>query len=292
MKSDAFEIEKLKSETIKSCLNLHPRNYVNLNAVLKHNMLAYQNSSGLSLADFNHLMDCLCYHKTEYNVKPKPTSYPRLIPVQNFILKPTYDYVGHFVAFVNVITLSVEISLYPEHLNHHKSGAVPQDDAFDSMRYINCAIAVYYVIEQALKCWAYGIIYCQKIEFLFDGFVSASLITILIIEQTLITESNTHETEWVWILSRIINILIMLRLLRVLPAIRPLSLVLGALLDALKNLKHGAGILFAAFYLYASIGMLFFAGELDYVEIANSTAHACGSYGQLGYYRWVVVNLD
>ena len=84
----------------------------------------------------------------------------------------------------------------------------------------------------------------------------------------------------------------MLRLLRVLPAIRPLSLVLGALLDALKNLKHGAGILFAAFYLYASIGMLFFAGELDYVEIENSTAHACGSYGQLGYYRWVVVNLD
>ena len=109
---DAFQSEKVKADTIRSCLNLHPRNYVNLNAVLKHDMLN-QNNVSLSLADFNHLMDCLCYHKTEYNIKPKPTRYPKLIPLQNVILKSTYDYVGHFVAFVNVITLSVEISLYP-----------------------------------------------------------------------------------------------------------------------------------------------------------------------------------
>ena len=79
----------------------------------------------------------------------------------------------------------------------------------------------------------------------------------------------------------------MIRLLRILPAVKPLALVLGALLAALKNLKHGAGILFAAFYLYASIGMLFFEGELDYAKIQNSTAHSCGSYGQLGYYRYI-----
>ena len=68
-------------------------------------------------------------------------------------------------------------------------------------------------------------------------------------------------SEWVWILSRIINILIMLRLLRILPRVPALALVMGSLLETLKNLKHCAGILFAAFYLYASFGMILFQGK-------------------------------
>ena len=53
----------------------------------------------------------------------------------------------------------------------------------------------------------------------------------------------------------------MLRLLRILPRVPALALVMGSLLETLKNLKHCAGILFAAFYLYASFGMILFQGE-------------------------------
>ena len=58
------------------------------------------------------------------------------------------------------------------------------------------------------------------------------------------------------------------------------------LIPTLKNLKPCAGILIAAFYFYATIGMILFQGHLDYSKIANSTneGHTCGSYGQLGYY--------
>ena len=165
--------------------------------------------------------------------------------------------------------------LISEHLNPHKNAL---DEVFTTLRYINLAIAVYYILEQIAKLWAYGIVYCQKIEFLYDGLVSAALITIQIIEQTFITSAdNSADTgykksfsqtqfskyilEWVWILSRIINILIMLRLLRILPRVPALALVMGSLLETLKNLKHCAGILFAAFYLYASFGMILFQGE-------------------------------
>ena len=160
-------------------------------------------------------------------------------------------------------------------MNPHKNAL---DEVFTTLRYINLAIAVYYILEQIAKLWAYGIVYCQKIEFLYDGLVSAALITIQIIEQTFITSAdNSADTgykktfpcapfsgfisEWVWILSRIINILIMLRLLRILPRVPALALVMGSLLETLKNLKHCAGILFAAFYLYASFGMILFQGE-------------------------------
>ena len=81
-----------------------------------------------------------------------------------------------------------------EHLNPHKNAL---DEVFTTLRYINLAIAVYYILEQIAKLWAYGIVYCQKIEFLYDGLVSAALITIQIIEQTFITSAdNSADTGY------------------------------------------------------------------------------------------------
>ena len=84
--------------------------------------------------------------------------------------------------------------LISEHLNPHKNAL---DEVFTTLRYINLAIAVYYILEQIAKLWAYGIVYCQKIEFLYDGLVSAALITIQIIEQTFITSAdNSADTGY------------------------------------------------------------------------------------------------
>jgi len=280
--SENFEFSCIKSETILSCLKLHPKNFENFGNTERDRMIL--DKSDVSLSDFNQLMDSLCYTTREKLLIPSETKYPRLIPLQNIILHPNFDHVGNLIAVINVITLSFEITFYPEHLNPHKNAL---DEVFTTLRYINLAIAVYYILEQIAKLWAYGIVYCQKIEFLYDGLVSSALITIQIIEQTFITSAdNSADTEWVWILSRIINILIMLRLLRILPRVPALALVMGSLFETLKNLKHCAGILFAAFYLYASFGMILFQGELNYERIQNSTSegHNCGSYGQLGYY--------
>ena len=59
---------------------------------------------------------------------------------------------------------------------------------------VNLSIAIYYIIEQALKFWAYGIVYCQKVEYLYDGFVSSALMAVQIIEQLCIS-GDIHYTE-------------------------------------------------------------------------------------------------
>ena len=52
---------------------------------------------------------------------------------------------------------------------------------------INLSIAIYYMIEQGLKFWAYGVVYCQRVEYLYDGFVSSALMVVQIIEQLCIS---------------------------------------------------------------------------------------------------------
>ena len=86
----------------------------------------------------------------------------------------------------------LSINDYLEHLNPHKNAL---DEVFTTLRYINLAIAVYYIVEQMAKLWAYGIVYCQKIEFLYDGLVSAALITIQIIEQYLINSADDNSAD-------------------------------------------------------------------------------------------------
>ena len=46
-----------------------------------------------------------------------------------------------------------------------------------------------------MQFWAYGMIYCQKLEFLYDGFVATALITIQIIEQTLIKVNHDSSVD-------------------------------------------------------------------------------------------------
>ena len=82
------------------------------------------------------------------------------------------------------------------------------------------------------------------------------------------------------------NILITLRLLRILPKLKTLRLITGALLDVLKNVKHCAGVLFGAFYFFAIVGNLAFQGRIDFDKIKQNDT-ICGTYPQLDYYRYI-----
>ena len=73
----------------------------------------------------------------------------------------------------------------------------PIDDAFNSLRMVDLSIAIYYIIEQGAKFWANGIVYCQKIEYLYDGCVSSALMAIQIIEQTVIKNSDTTQGKFI-----------------------------------------------------------------------------------------------
>ena len=57
-------------------------------------------------------------------------------------------------------------------------------------------------------------------------------------------------------------------------------------MDVLNNVKHCAGVLFAAFYLFAIVGILSFQGRIPFDELKHN-ASQCGTYAQLDYYRYI-----
>lgn len=66
--------------------------------------------------------------------------------------------------------------MYPQ--RKHQNIDDPGTEALKKLRIFNLAISVFYLLEQIMKMWAYGIIFCQRLDFLFDSFVAASLIII------------------------------------------------------------------------------------------------------------------
>ena len=78
-----------------------------------------------------------------------------------------------------------------------------------------------------------------------------------------------------------------MRLLRILPKLKTLRLITGALIDVLKNVKHCAGVLFGAFYFFAIVGNLAFQGRIDFDKIKQNDT-ICGTYPQLDYYRYII----
>ena len=62
-KSENFEFSCIKSETILSCLKLHPKNFENFGNTERDRMIL--DKSDVSLSDFNQLMDSLCYTTRE-----------------------------------------------------------------------------------------------------------------------------------------------------------------------------------------------------------------------------------
>ncbi|CBY33072.1 unnamed protein product [Oikopleura dioica] len=261
----------IKYSTIKSSLSLVSNDIANFPKALSN----LDNEDRLTLSQYKQLLKQLSYKTKRDAPVSVQTRYPRLRPLQKKIIHPNFDHIGNAIAIINAISLVI--------LAHSFLELTLILVALKKLRIFNLAISVFYLLEQIMKMWAYGIIFCQRLDFLFDSFVAASLIIIQTLLEIEINKSNVTDktTELLWIFSRIVNILITIRLLRILPKMKVLNLVTSSLVDTLKNLKHVAGILVAAFYLFAIVGNLSF-GQFQDELLKNETA--CGTYSQLDYY--------
>lgn len=73
-----------------------------------------------------------------------------------------------------------------------------------------------------------------------------------------------------WDCARIINILVILRLLRIIPNFKPMAVVTTTLLEIMKNLSSFAGVLAIIYYVFAIIGMIVFEKATDPSKISIS----------------------
>ncbi|KAF7642525.1 hypothetical protein LDENG_00256350 [Lucifuga dentata] len=90
-----------------------------------------------------------------------------------------------------------------------------------------------------------------------------------------------------WEMVRLVNMVIIFRVLRIIPDIKLMALVASTLLDLVKNLRAFAGILVVVYYVFAVFGIWLFEGAIKAPSQRNNTSNYsmdCGTYEQLGYW--------
>ncbi|KAM6158104.1 two pore channel protein 2 [Rhynchocyon petersi] len=192
-----------------------------------------------------------------------------------------FDSLGNFIALGNLVSICMFQML--------DSDIVPSDDNNFILGVVNSVFILYYQLEMLLKIFAQGLWgYLSYLSNLFDGVLNLVLLVLEV--STLVMYQSPHpgwklKTED---MMRLVNMLIVIRFLRVIPKFQMMFLVANTLLDLIKNMRAFAGILAVVYYIFAIIGINLFRGVI--VAPGNSslaTANLsvpCGSFEQLEYW--------
>ncbi|XP_046897753.1 two pore channel protein 2 [Hypomesus transpacificus] len=202
---------------------------------------------------------------------------------------------GNGMALANVICICSILVLDSE------KSISERDDFY--MEVINCFFILYYLLEMCMKILALGwkgyISYRNNI---FDAFLTVLLLGLQI---AILATYRLPYPKWnpesrgimsLWDMVRLVNLLIVVRFLRIIPDIKLMALVASTLVDLVKNLRAFAGILVVVYYVFAVLGIWLFKGAISapgqMSDISNSSMEnittnftmECGSYEQLGYW--------
>uniref|UniRef100_A0A8C8H168 Two pore channel protein 2 n=1 Tax=Oncorhynchus tshawytscha TaxID=74940 RepID=A0A8C8H168_ONCTS len=186
--------------------------------------------------------------------------------------------VGNAVALANVMCICTILVLDSE------KSIAERDDYY--MEVINCFFILYYLMEMSLKILAFGWRgYLSYRNNIFDGLLTVCL---LVLQITIFATYRLPFPKWnpasrglmsLWEMVRLVNMLIVVRFLRIIPDIKLMALIASTLVDLVKNLRAFAGILVVIEVdLY-----LFLYSVMSNSSMKNITVE-CGSYEQLGYW--------
>ncbi|XP_064627361.1 two pore channel protein 2-like [Lineus longissimus] len=204
--------------------------------------------------------------------------------IQFVISHRNFSRFGTLVALVNVICITAEV-------------CTAYRDSFDAdtsaLGVINLCFILFYLIEQCFKLWANGWRrYIWHKSNLFDLVLTTLLVIVEVLYLAMygipywgIDKPDGNVVKF-YDLIRLLNILIIVRLLRVIPQIKMMSLVATTLADLVRNLRSFAGILVVIYYTFAILGMELFKNKITY-HPGNKTivpSYPCGSYQQLAYW--------
>ncbi|XP_063053845.1 two pore channel protein 2-like [Engraulis encrasicolus] len=201
---------------------------------------------------------------------------------------------GNAVALANVICICTILIIDAE------KPLSQRDDYY--LELINCFFIMCYLLEMLMKIIALGWRgYLSYGSNVFDGFLT---ILLLVLQISVFATYRLPFPNWnpshkgflpLYEMAHLVNMLIVVRFLRIIPNIKLMALVASTLVDLVKNLKAFVGILVVAFYVYAIIGIWLFNGAIASPEnmscgssqlrkVNSNVSEVCGSYEQLGYW--------
>nr|KAG5711120.1 hypothetical protein BaRGS_004764 [Batillaria attramentaria] len=237
-----------------------------------------------SSKDFQHLfLDLDKEIKPPRDVEVRWFEHPWLRRIQRVIVHKYFSYLGIFIALCNVVVISVELAIKMEE---------SFDDNNSDLRATNFFFVNYYVIEQLLKLWAMGWRrFVHEKRNIFDAVITLALVVgelysaIRFGVPFFYKNDDAVSLNTLWNVLRVINILIMVRLLQIIPHIKSMRVITSVLIDLVSNMKAFAGVLVVIYYAFAILGMELFHDVIVFDNITDSNAtYECGSYRQLQYW--------
>ncbi|OWK17503.1 hypothetical protein Celaphus_00013155 [Cervus elaphus hippelaphus] len=219
---------------------------------------------------------------------PRPEYQSPFLRNTQFIFGHHYfDYLGNLMALGNLVTICVFLVL--------DAHVLPKDRDDFVLGILNCIFILYYLLEMVLKVFSLGPRgYLSYPSNVFDGLLT---IVLLVLEISTLAVYGFPHRGWkpamlgllsLWDMTRLVNVLIVFRFLRIIPSMKLMSLVASTILDLIKNMRAFGGILVVIYYVFAIIGISLFRGVV--VAPRNSSLASdndsapCGSFEQLEYW--------
>ena len=183
--------------------------------------------------------------KTIPEVREISHRFPQFL--QKIIIHRYFTYFSCLVAFGNVIAITVELATEYEHVRNSSNTYLGM---------VNMVTIPYYLFENCLTIWALG---WKRFSYhtgnLFDLLVTTCLVIIQGVYLVLYgipywgQKTIIHGDISLWDIVRIINMLILIKLVRIITTqFKAMFVVTSTLYDLFRNLKAFAGLLLVSFF--------------------------------------------
>ncbi|CAF2107712.1 unnamed protein product [Rotaria magnacalcarata] len=202
-----------------------------------------------------------------------------------------FDSIGTLFALLTVVFTTIEVS--NRHLHSEYKNLVNRTLP---IAFANFSLMIYFVFEIIMKAWSFGPdkYFRASTAHILEGAVA---VTCLIVHMGIhgspivsLKELDLTQKQipflTLWEAIKTCNMLFIYRLVRFLPASKNIRIVVGTVIDEIRNGGAFFGVLFSFYYAYSILGMELFRGAVDnlYMRQNNTDAMICGTYEQLEYW--------